>query len=142
MTRSGAIFQRERSELAFAYRESSLDELVVLSAEFQLDPDDPTELARRMQKQWIVKKSIQPLGHQHCGCIFKSPRGINAGMLIDQAGLKGYRVGGAEVCDRHANYIIADDGAAPRDIEQVILDVCEKVSQRLGVELELHLNIW
>lgn len=142
MTRSGEICERQRSDLEFAYRQSSLDELVILSAEFQLDPDDPTELARRMQKQWIVKKSIQPLGHQHTGCIFKSPRGINAGMLIDQAGLKGYRVGSAEVCDRHANYIIADEGSAPRDVEQLIHDVREKVSQRLGVELELQVNIW
>ncbi|MEZ6072043.1 MAG: hypothetical protein R3C10_17705 [Pirellulales bacterium] len=126
----------------FAYRQSSLDELVILAAEFELEPDDPTELARRMQKQWIVKKSIQPLGHQHTGCIFKSPRGINAGSLIEQAGLKGYRVGGAEVCDRHANYVIADGDATPRDIEQLIEDVRSRVARRMGVDLELQIDIW
>ncbi len=61
-----------------------------------------------MQKQWIAKKASQPLSHQSAGCIFKNPRGMSAGMLIDQAGLKGTKVGQAEVSDRHANFIIAN----------------------------------
>ena len=73
--------------------------------------DDPEELTKRMQKQWIVKKANQPLGHQSAGCIFKNPRGMSAGMLIEQAGLKGSRQGQAEVSDRHANFIVAEAGA-------------------------------
>jgi len=88
MTRAGEILERTREELVFAYRESSLDELVILSAQFQLEQDNPEELTKRMQKQWIVKKASQPLGHQSAGCIFKNPRGMSAGMLIEQAGLK------------------------------------------------------
>jgi UDP-N-acetylenolpyruvoylglucosamine reductase len=57
--------------------------------------ENPQELTKRMQKYWIVKKAAQPLGHQSAGCIFKNPRGLSAGALIDQAGLKGMRVGGA-----------------------------------------------
>src|SRR5688572_15497148 len=73
MTRAGEILQRKREELVFAYRQSSLDELVVLNARFELEADDPEALTKRMQKQWIVKKASQPLGHQSAGCIFKNP---------------------------------------------------------------------
>lgn len=142
MTRSGEIIERERDELVFAYRQSSLDELVILSAEFQLEPDDPTELTKRMQKQWIVKKASQPLGHQSAGCIFKSPRGMSAGMLIDQAGLKGTRMGGAEVSDRHANFVIADPGTSSRDVLMLIELVRSRVNERLGVALETEIEIW
>lgn len=142
MTRAGEILQRERAELHFAYRESSLDELVILEAEFDLEKDDPTELTKRMQKQWIVKKAAQPLGHQSAGCIFKNPRGISAGMLIDQAGLKGSRVGGAEVSERHANFIVADSNATSQDVLKLIELVRQRVADRFGVELESEIEIW
>jgi UDP-N-acetylmuramate dehydrogenase len=142
MSRSGEIFERQREELVFAYRHSSLDELVILSAEFELDPDDPEQLTKRMQKQWIVKKAAQPLGHQSAGCIFKNPRGMSAGMLIDQAGLKGTRVGGAEVSDRHANFIVAEPGATTQDVLRLIELVRSRVADRLGVELELEIEVW
>jgi UDP-N-acetylmuramate dehydrogenase len=142
MTRAGDIFERTGEELVFAYRESSLDELVILSAEFELEKDDPEELTKRMQKQWIVKKAAQPLGHQSAGCIFKNPRGMSAGMLIEQAGLKGARVGQAEVSDRHANFIVADPGATSQDVLKLIEQVRERVLDRLGIELETEIEIW
>jgi UDP-N-acetylmuramate dehydrogenase len=142
MTRAGEIVERSREELVFAYRESSLDELVILSAEFQLEQDDPAELTKRMQKQWIVKKASQPLGHQCAGCIFKNPRGMSAGMLIEQAGLKGTRFGQAEVSDRHANFIIADPGASSQDVLRLIDLVRDRVLERLGIELETEIEIW
>lgn len=142
MTRDGEILERTREDLVFAYRQSSLDELAILSAKFQLDSDDPEELTKRMQKQWIVKKASQPLGHQSAGCIFKNPRGMSAGMLIDQAGLKGTKVGGAEVSDRHANFIVAGEGAKSDDVLQLIDQVRERVKERLGIELELEIEIW
>jgi hypothetical protein len=97
MTRDGEIVERQRDELVFAYRQSSLDELVILEAQFELEEEDPVEITKRMQKQWIVKKANLPMAHENTGCIFRNPRGMSAGMLIDQAGLKGERVGGAEV---------------------------------------------
>ena len=89
MTRSGEIIDRERNDLVFAYRQSSLDELVILDAQFELEEEDPDEVTKRMQKQWIVKKANLPMAHENTGCIFKNPRGMSAGMLIDQCGLKG-----------------------------------------------------
>ena len=142
MTRTGDVIERGRDELVFAYRESSLDELVILGAQFELDQEDPEELTKRMQKQWIVKKANQPLGHQSAGCIFKNPRGMSAGMLIDQAGLKGTRVGGAEVRDGHANFIVADDGATSQDVLRLIELVRSRVAERLGIELETEIEMW
>jgi UDP-N-acetylmuramate dehydrogenase len=142
MNRAGEILERTRDELVFAYRESSLDELVILSAQFQLEQDDPEELTKRMQKQWIVKKASQPLGHQSAGCIFKNPRGMSAGMLIEQAGLKNHRIGQAEVSDRHANFIIADPGAGSQDVLKLIDLVRDRVMDRLGIELETEIEIW
>lgn len=142
MTRGGEVIQRQRDELVFAYRESSLDELAILSAEFELDAEDPEQLTKRMQQQWIVKKASQPLGHQSAGCIFKNPRGMSAGMLIDQAGLKGARIGGAEVSDRHANFIVAEPGASSQDVLRLIELVRSRVADRLGIEMETEIEVW
>ncbi|TWU20851.1 UDP-N-acetylmuramate dehydrogenase [Bythopirellula polymerisocia] len=142
MTRAGELFQRDREDLVFAYRQSSLDELVILSADFLLEEDDPEQLTKRMQKQWIVKKAGQPLSHQNVASIFKNPRGMSAGMLIDQAGLKGTRIGGVEVSQRHANFIVAGEGATSQDVLRLIDTIRSRVAERLGVELETELEIW
>src|SRR5262249_31334684 len=104
LTSAGKQFVRREDELTFAYRSSSLNELIILEAEFELYPEDPEEVTRRMRKLWIMKKATQPLTFQSAGCIFKNPRGMSAGWLIDQAGLKGTRIGNAEISDRHANF--------------------------------------
>ena len=142
MTRSGEIIERERSDLVFAYRESSLDELVILSAEFELEKEDAVVVTKRMQKQWIVKKANLPMAHENTGCIFKNPRGMSAGMLIDQCGLKGEHVGGAEVSQRHANFFVAKPGATAKDVLQLIDVVRNRVAERMGVELETEIEIW
>jgi UDP-N-acetylmuramate dehydrogenase len=142
MTHEGRILQRGRQDLVFAYRESSLDELVILSAEFQLEQEDPAELARRMQKQWIVKKAEQPLVDQRTGCIFKSPRGMNAATMIDEAGLGGAHVGAAAISDRNANFIVADKGATSHDVRRLIDQLRTRVQERLGVPLELQIELW
>jgi UDP-N-acetylmuramate dehydrogenase len=142
MTRNGEICDRQRSDLVFAYRQSSLDELVILSAEFELEKEDPLAVTKRMQKLWIVKKANLPMAHENTGCIFKNPRGMSAGMLIDQCGLKGEQVGGAEVSQRHANFFIAKPGATAKDVLQLIDLVRNRVAERMGVELETEIEIW
>jgi UDP-N-acetylmuramate dehydrogenase len=142
MTRSGEIIHRERDELVFAYRQSSLDELAILEATFELEEEDPVEITKRMQKQWIVKKANLPMAHENTGCIFRNPRGMSAGMLIDQCGLKGEQVGGAEVSQRHANFFIAHPGATTKDVLQLIDLVRNRVAERMGVELETEIEIW
>lgn len=142
ITQTGEVFQRGRDDLIFGYRQSSLDELVILEAEFQLEEDDPQQLARRMQKHWILKKAAQPMGHQCAGCVFRNPRGTTAGELIEEAGLKGTRIGGAVVSDRHANFIIAEPECTSQDVLRLIELIRGQVHDRLGVELERELEIW
>jgi UDP-N-acetylmuramate dehydrogenase len=142
ITANGEIHQRTRDDLVFGYRESSLDEPVILEAVFQLEEDNPRELARRMQKQWILKKAAQPMGHQSAGCVFRNPRGTSAGELIEKAGLKGTRIGGAVVNDRHANFIVAEPECTSQDVLRLIDVVRGQVRDRLGVDLELELEIW
>jgi UDP-N-acetylmuramate dehydrogenase len=134
---------RERDDLSFADRESNLDEPVILSAEFELEPESPESVVRRMRRIWIIKKENQPYAHQRSGCIFKNPSAdVSAGALIDQAGLKGTRMGGAEVSDRHANFIVAHPGAKAADILQLIDRIRQRVWQQFGYELELQIQIW
>ncbi len=142
MTRDAEIVDRERGDLVFAYRQSSLDELVILSADFELEKEDPLAVTKRMQKQWIVKKANLPMAHENTGCIFKNPRGMSAGMLIDQCGLKGEQVGGVEVSQRHANFFVAKPGAIAKDVLQLIDAVRNRVVERMGVELETEIEIW
>ncbi|HEV3121607.1 MAG TPA: UDP-N-acetylmuramate dehydrogenase [Isosphaeraceae bacterium] len=134
---------REHDELSFSYRWSSLEEPVILSAQFELEADDPEAVVRRMRRIWIVKKENQPYGHQSSGCIFKNPTPeLSAGTLIDQSGLKGARVGGAEVSDRHANFIIAQPGATTADVLKLIEQIHQRIWEQFGYDLELQIQVW
>jgi UDP-N-acetylmuramate dehydrogenase len=115
---------------------------VILEGTFALQPGDSDEITRRMRKLWIMKKATQPLSFQSAGCIFKNPRGLSAGALVEQAGLKGIRVGQAEISDRHANFIITHAGAKADDVLRLIDLARSKVSEQFGVDLELELRIW
>lgn len=142
MTRAGDIVVHQRQDLRFSYRQSSLDELVILAAEFELDKEDSQALTKRMQKFWIVKKSSQPQGGLNMGCVFKDVGGISAASLIEQSGLKSAQVGQAMVSDANANFIIAQPGAKSRDIVALIERLRTGVAERLGVALETDLQIW
>lgn len=142
LTATGEIFERSENELSFAYRFSSVNELCILETTFQLKTDDPDAITQRMRKLWIMKKASQPLSSQSAGCIFRNPRGLSAGALVDQAGLKGTRIGKAEVSDRHANFIVTDEGCSSDDVLRLIDLVQSKVSQQFGVDLEVEIDIW
>jgi UDP-N-acetylmuramate dehydrogenase len=140
---AGEIQVRDRDDFSFADPDSNLDEPVILSAEFELEPQDPESIVRRMRRIWIVKKEHQPYGHQSSGCIFKNPtQDLHAGALIEQAGLKGARHGGAEVSDRHANFIVAHPGATAADILHLIDQIRQRVWQQFGYELEPQIQVW
>jgi UDP-N-acetylmuramate dehydrogenase len=142
LTAGGQRFTRTEDELSFGYRHSSVNELAVLSVEFQLAPGDPNEITRRMRTHWIMKKESQPLGFQSAGCIFRNPRGLHAGALIEQAGLKGTRIGGCEVSDRHANFLITHEGATSNDVLRLIDLIRTKVHETHGLDLETEIRIW
>lgn len=138
----GAVQVRERDELRFDYRWSNLDDPVVLAVEFQLETDSADAIVKRMRKAWIHRKASQPLSFQAAGRIFKNPRGFSAAALIEQAGLAKTRVGGAEVSERDANYIVAHPGASARDVLRLIDLIRSRVKERFNVDLELDLGIW
>lgn len=142
LTPEGEIETRSDDDLQFGYRQSNLNDLVVLEATFQLQPDDGDEISRRLRKTWIMKKASQPLSSQSAGCIFRNPRGLSAGALIEQAGLKGTRIGTAEVSDRHANFIVTDEQSTSADVLRLMDLIRSKVTEQFGVDLEPEIQIW
>ena len=95
-----------------------------------------------MQQQWIVKKASQPLAHQATGCLFKSVQGTSAALLIEQAGLKMATSGGAALSERDANFAVVREGGTTKDVIELIEMIQNGVRDRLGVEMELQLEIW
>ena len=142
MTRSGEMIERNRADLDFSYRESSLDELVILEAEFALEEADPESLTKRMQQQWIVKKASQPPAHQATGCVFKNVQGTSASLLIEQGGMKTATVGGASTSERDPNFIVVRQDGTADDVMKLIDKIRSGVRDRLGVELELQIEVW
>lgn len=142
ITAQGEKFVRQGDELVFEYRHSSINELCVVEAEFELTKDTPDDIAERMHKLWVMKKSTQPLSFQSAGCVFKNPRGLSAGALIEQAGLKGMKIGKCEVSDRHGNFIITEPGAKSADVLKLIDVMKTKVAEAHGVELQLEIQVW
>jgi UDP-N-acetylmuramate dehydrogenase len=142
MTRQGEIVSRQRNELRFGYRNSSLDELVILEATLDLEPGDSRYLTKQMQQAWILKRAEQPLSDQNMGMIFKSPGGASAASLVEEAGLGGSKVGEAAISDRNANFIVVGGNATSRDVIDLIELVRQGVAERTGVELELAVEVW
>lgn len=142
LDREGNVVERSGDELSFSYRRCSLGDVLVLAATFQLKADPSDDLTRRMRKNWIMKRATQPLVDQSAGCIFRNPRGLSAGALIEQCGLKGMAAGQARISDRHANFIVTEDGATCQDVEQLISRIQAAVSEKFGVDLELEICRW
>ncbi|MDO4550223.1 MAG: UDP-N-acetylmuramate dehydrogenase [Planctomycetia bacterium] len=144
LTPDGSFVTAEAPHFSFGYQQNSLDDGIILQAEFEFHHEDPQELATHMQKLWIMRKSAQPMGHQCAGRIFKDPAnyGMKAGELIEMAGLKRTRIGGAVVSDRHANFIISEPECTSSDVLRLIDFLREQVYNRFNINLELELKIW
>lgn len=123
--------------LDMRYRHTALPaDAVVVRARFALARQEPGELDADMAtfKQW--RRDHQPVNEPSCGSVFRNPDGDSAGRLIDAAGLKGHRVGGARVSEKHANFITVERGATAGDVHAVIRDVQRVVAARAGITLE------
>ena len=142
MTEQGEAFTRCRADLAFGYRWNNITSKFILAVVLRLQEDDPHRILKQVKQIWIYKKTTQPLGVGSAGCIFKNPRGQSAGALIDRAGLKGRRVGGAYVSEKHANFILADKGATASDVLKLINVIRETVYKKFEVYLELEVEVW
>ena len=138
----GNIFEKSKPELVFDYRRTNITAKFILNAQLKLTPSDSEQIMRTVKEIWIYKKNTQPLNTKNSGCIFKNPRGVSAGALIDRAGLKGLQVGGAVVSEKHANFINAEKGCTSNDVIQLIDDIKQKVKDQFNIELELEIEIW
>jgi len=136
------IFEKRKPELMFDYRSTNITAKFILNAQMQLFSADPEQIMRTVKEIWIYKKNNQPLNTKNSGCIFKNPRGVSAGALIDRAGLKGLQIGGAAVSEKHANFIIAQKGCKSRDCFRLIEAVTQRVKEKFDIELELEIEIW
>lgn len=142
MDQEGTLFERTKDDLVFDYRSTNISAKFILGAEFELEEDDPDRIMRRTKEIWIYKRNSQPLNTKNAGCIFKNPRGLSAGALIDQAGLKGLRVGGAEVSSKHANFVIAHPGCRAVDVHKLVKIIREKVFEKKEIHLESEVKVW
>ena len=136
------IFETSKPELVFDYRRTNITAQFILSARLKLSSGDPEQIMRTVKEIWIYKKNSQPLNTKNAGCIFKNPRGVSAGALIDRAGLKGLQIGAAAVSDKHANFIIAKKGCKSRDVIRLIDAIRQRVKEQFNTELELEIEIW
>jgi UDP-N-acetylmuramate dehydrogenase len=114
----------------------------VARARISLTPDDPLAIKRDINQHMRFRKETQPVGIKSAGCIFKNPAGDSAGRLIDRAGLKGFRVGGARVSEVHANFIVHEGKASTRDVLALIDAVREKVLRETSILLETEVMTW
>jgi len=142
MDSSGKIFEKSKPELMFDYRRTNITAKFILGATLQLASAEPEQVLRTVKEIWIYKKNSQPLNTKTCGCIFKNPRGVSAGALIDRAGLKGLQIGQAVVSEKHANFIIAKNGCTSRDVRRLIELIQQKVKEQFGIGLEPEIEIW
>ncbi|MEM7782790.1 MAG: UDP-N-acetylmuramate dehydrogenase [Planctomycetota bacterium] len=142
MTRAGEVLKREKDTLSFSYRQSSLSELVILSAEFAFEKEPSETLTKRMQKTWIVRRAKQPGIDQFAAYMFEDLGGESASDLIDQAGLKGLQVGKVKVLDTDPNFFVAEPDATSQNVIEMIDKVKKEVSQKLDVELRTAIQIW
>ncbi len=142
MDSEGTLFDRTKDDLVFDYRATNISAPFILSATMELEEEDPERIMKKTKEIWMYKRNSQPLNTKNAGCIFKNPRGLSAGALIDQAGLKGMRIGGAEVSDKHANFIVAHPGCKADDVLNLIKLIREKVFDRNQLHLESEVKIW
>jgi UDP-N-acetylmuramate dehydrogenase len=141
MSLEGSLFELGPPEVGFSYRRSQIKPNIILGATLCLKRGKGSEIEHRMRDFKRRRAQTQPIKHPTCGCIFKNPFGTSAGELISRLGLKGFRVGGAEVSRQHANFIINLGGAKASDILRLIEKIQEKARDMFGVTLELEVEV-
>jgi UDP-N-acetylmuramate dehydrogenase len=147
----GMVEERAAARIPWRYRSAGLSDVAVVAAEVQLVPAEPRRLAAEIKAHFDWRKAGTPFNEPCCGSVFRNPGAgepggsgaerRTAGQLIDAAGMKGFRVGGAQVSPVHANYIVNLGGATAADVRRVIEAVRERVRREWNVELELEVKL-
>lgn len=155
VSRDGERVTLERGEIAFGYRRSGLNDLILTGCELELRRGDPAALRTKLKEVMAYKKSTQPMGEKSAGCCYKNPtlgravagigeagQRVSAGMVIDRAGCKGLSIGGAAVSERHANFFPVAKGARAADVIGLMGEVERRVLDRFGIVLEREVVVW
>ena len=133
------LYELSAEQCAFSYRKSTFNThggYVILSAVFRLQPGDKDEIAAKMREMNEKRRAKQPLELPSAGSAFKRPEGNFAGALIEQAGLKGFTVGGAQISEKHAGFVVNVGGATSHDVYELMKQVRNTVYEKSGVQLE------
>lgn len=144
MDRSGNLRRLSGEEMQFSYRHSILEETtdLVVSADFAMTKGDTQTIKARMKELIGKRTASQPLDLPSAGSAFKRPAGGYAAALIDQAGLRGYQVGGAAISTKHAGFAVNLGGATAADVRNLLTQVSDKVFDQTGIRLEPEVRIW
>ena len=144
MDPEGNVLTFSREDMGFSYRHSRLEDTpgIVLAAVFCLKPLDSGDILNRMKELMAKRSASQPLDLPSAGSAFKRPVGGYAAALIDEAGLKGYQVGGAAISRKHAGFAVNLGGATAGDVKELLRQVSDRVYERTGIRLEPEVRIW
>ncbi len=140
----GKLSVWDNAQMGFSYRHSRLQEreAIVVSALFRLEQKDPQQIRDKMKELMAKRSASQPLDLPSAGSAFKRPQGGYAAALIDQAGLRGYQVGGAAISQKHTGFAVNLGGATAKDVRQLLDEVSEIVYEKSGIRLEPEIRIW
>ena len=141
---NGNVERITAAEANWSYRHSQMmdDGSIVLEATLQLTPDDQSAIQARMDDLRQRREDKQPLNMPSAGSTFKRPEGYFAGKLIEDAGLRGYRCGGAQVSEKHCGFVVNAGGATAQDVRDLIAHVQKTVYERDGVHMEPEIRMW
>ena len=144
MDMAGELTVRSGEEMDFSYRHSILEDRggIVVSAVFRLTPGSTEQIKAKMKELQGKRSASQPLDLPSAGSAFKRPVGGYAAALIDGAGLKGYRVGGAAISTKHAGFAVNLGGATAGDVRELLRQVSDKVFENSGIRIEPEIRIW
>ncbi|MDD5669102.1 MAG: UDP-N-acetylmuramate dehydrogenase [Candidatus Omnitrophica bacterium] len=143
MDYNGFIKVLNRNEIGFSYRSSGLSRCIVLAVGFRLRSRDSKNISSTIRNYCAERMRLQDMTAPSAGCVFKNPSsGISAGKMIDDCGLKGTRIGGAEVSRRHANFIVNTGGASAADVLKLISLIRRKVNNSFNIRLDTEIKIW
>ena len=144
VTPEGRIVEVPREEAGWSYRHSMFDaaRYVVVAATLELTPADPADIRARMDELTAKREAKQPIDMPSAGSTFKRPEGHFAAALIDQAGLKGLSIGGAQVSTKHTGFVVNAGDATSADVQALIAEVQRRVLESSGVALEPEVRMW
>jgi UDP-N-acetylmuramate dehydrogenase len=127
--------------LGFTYRRSALEGSWIVSTVLRLNAVEKSSIMARIDELLRYRTQTQPIGTSNCGSVFKNPKGSAAAQWVEKAGFKGVRCGGAQVSERHANFIINDRHAKAQDVRQLMKQIQDKVFEKFGIKLEPEIKL-